>query len=290
MDTSIQLLASNDHNLTYLDLSGNRIGVDGVHALVEALRHNTFLTHLDLSWTQLGNSDAQIFAQALQHNTCLTQLNLCHNQIGVIGTQALAEALQHNTGLTRLNLYGNQIGDTGAQVMAEILLGGIICSPEAPFSSSEGMLCVDFVPSHNTTLTELNLGENQIGNLGAIALAQTLLHNTGLIELNLSENQIGNAGGQALIEAVRHNTVLTRLDLHKNHIGDYMAYTGNRSLNEIREKLNQDHLQILLGIISPNSPICCASCDGQYILKKIIRFAKYDDCRIIFQKFDEFDC
>ncbi|MDC0857488.1 hypothetical protein OAP83_02100, partial [Rickettsiales bacterium] len=72
----------------------------------------------------------------------------------------------------------------------------------------------------NSSLTELNLGANQIGAGGAQALATALQTNKTLRELNLGYNQIGAAGVQALASALQTNSSLRELLLFNNQIGD----------------------------------------------------------------------
>jgi Ran GTPase-activating protein (RanGAP) involved in mRNA processing and transport len=71
---------------------------------------------------------------------------------------------------------------------------------------------------HNNTLTQLNLGYNQIGVEGAKALAAALEHNTSLTQLEQWNNQIGVEGARALAAALEHNTSLTQLNLWNNRI------------------------------------------------------------------------
>ncbi|CAF0793375.1 unnamed protein product [Adineta steineri] len=80
----------------------------------------------------------------------------------------------------------------------------------------------------NTTLTQINLSDNGIGDEGAQALGQALQKSITLTQLNLSKNQIGYKGGQALGEALQRNTTLTQLNLHNNQIGD----KGTQALGE----------------------------------------------------------
>ncbi|KAF9375877.1 hypothetical protein BGX21_003661 [Mortierella sp. AD011] len=71
----------------------------------------------------------------------------------------------------------------------------------------------------NTTLTTLNLGDNSIGNEGALALPEALKTNTTLIPLRLQDNSIGKEGALALSEALKTNTSLITLELGGNSIG-----------------------------------------------------------------------
>ncbi|CAF3972958.1 unnamed protein product [Adineta steineri] len=79
----------------------------------------------------------------------------------------------------------------------------------------------------NTTLTELNLCWNQVGDRGAKYLSKGLQNNKTLTTLNLLNNQIGDKGAQYLGEALQKNKTLTKLELYENQIGDEGAqYLG----------------------------------------------------------------
>ena len=66
----------------------------------------------------------------------------------------------------------------------------------------------------NCTLTHLDLRCNRIGDLGAEALATTLLSSgTQLSQLNLRHNVICSSGAIAFAKALQSNTSLTRLAL-----------------------------------------------------------------------------
>ncbi|KAL9965567.1 hypothetical protein ACROYT_G029381 [Oculina patagonica] len=75
----------------------------------------------------------------------------------------------------------------------------------------------------NTSLTELYLSGNNIGDHGATGLAEALQNNTSLTVLDLSVNNIGHHGATGLAEALQNNTSLTVLDLSGNNIGDHGA-------------------------------------------------------------------
>ena len=71
----------------------------------------------------------------------------------------------------------------------------------------------------NTTLAQLTLQKNNIGDAGTASLAEALKVNTALTQLDLSSNNIAAAGAASLAEAVKVNTTLTQLDLWDNNIG-----------------------------------------------------------------------
>ena len=97
--------------------------------------------------------------------------------------------------LTILCLLKKNIGDDGAKALAQAL-------------------------QTNTTLQELEHGNNQVGDDGAKALAQVLQTNKTLQRLSLSSNQISDDGARALAQALQTNTTLQLLDLNDNQISD----------------------------------------------------------------------
>lgn len=85
---------------------------------------------------------------------------------------------------------------------------------------SLGASFVSYLLKYNTTLVELSLGNNNIGDEGARHLASSLVNDT-LRMLNIENNNIGAAGVAALANALeRNNTSLHSLVLSENPIGD----------------------------------------------------------------------
>lgn len=86
---------------------------------------------------------------------------------------------------------------------------------------------------YNTVLESLDLGyNNKIGDLGAASLAAALKVNTVLKTLILSENVIGDEGATALALALLNKkTALSELDLSSNKIGTAGAYAVRKRGN-----------------------------------------------------------
>jgi len=87
----------------------------------------------------------------------------------------------------------------------------------------------DFVK--NSSLKKLNFASNRLGNEGALALARSL-KGSSLQELCLGDNQIGDMGVNAFAEALKQNTSLTWLSFHGNQVGDNGAVALANSLNQ----------------------------------------------------------
>lgn len=75
----------------------------------------------------------------------------------------------------------------------------------------------------NTTLVELSLKSNHIGDVVCHFIGIALKVNSTLKKLDLEDNKIGSDGAQALANALETNTTLTELRLGKNQIGDLGA-------------------------------------------------------------------
>ncbi|MFY9590228.1 hypothetical protein [Rickettsia endosymbiont of Halotydeus destructor] len=105
-------------------------------------------------------------------------------------------------GATTLNLPCKEIGDAETKHIAEAL-------------------------KTNTTLTELNLSYNKIGDEGAIAIGDGF-NDMALTSLNLENNYIGDEGAIAIGRGLKNNTILTSLNLHYNQIG----YEGAIAIGE----------------------------------------------------------
>ena len=166
--------------ITTLDLSDNDLDTEGIEALVEGLKENTTLQTLDLSATKINNTGILVLVEALKKNPNLQKLNLSFNRISALGANDLARLLIESK-LRQLIITNNQLGDEGVAILEEAL-------------------------KENKFLTILNLRLNQIGNLGACALARVLVENRGILSvLRVDYNLIGPEGVDILRAAARWN-------------------------------------------------------------------------------------
>lgn len=112
-------------NLTYLDLSCNRITRDGTKELSKVLKHNTSIKVLDLGFNRLEDDGAMHLADAIGHyNTNLETLVVTSNNIGSKGLCALADAMKTNTTLTSIHIWGNKLEEPACIAFASLLQSG----------------------------------------------------------------------------------------------------------------------------------------------------------------------
>jgi hypothetical protein len=98
----------------------------------------------------------------------------------------------------------------------------------------------------NTTLRQLDLGDNELGC--GKAMVEALKANTTLTQLSLNGNKLGDAIGCALAMALQTNSTLTHLNVVGNHFDD----SSVASL----ESLTSSKLSVFLGEL-------CEECGGQ---------------------------
>jgi Ran GTPase-activating protein (RanGAP) involved in mRNA processing and transport len=153
--------------------------------------------------------------------TNLTELNLQDLLYSNKIFKSICEALRVNKKIIKLNINNINIGDGSGKAFVDALKD---LSDELKV---------------NDTLTQFTMSNN-IGNVGAAALAEALKRNQTLRTLDISKNGIGSAGAAALADALKMNTTLTTLDISSNYeIGDAgaaalaEALTHNTSLTEL---------------------------------------------------------
>ena len=98
----------------------------------------------------------------------------------------------------------------------------------------------------NSTLAELNLSSNYIGDEGCAALIEGIHTECKLTVLNLSGNDIGHAGFAKVARSIGSNLVLTNLNLSNNKIGDdgCVALAERIKTNSTLKVLNLSHNEI----------------------------------------------
>ena len=198
-----EALKSNCH-LTSLDVSWNKLGVEGAQAITAVLGTNSALTDLNLTSTDLHDAGGIVLAHALTVNATLAKLNLKCNFLGPGAADVIFAALEGNKALTRLDLSGNGVQHGNANAIRQML-------------------------SKNSILTTLDLSGNKIGITDKFSRAKAVTHivngferNAVLMDLTLEQNNLDQ-----FIEASVPGSLGGRLhDLHQR----------NRSLTPISKR------------------------------------------------------
>ena len=115
-------LFCNNTSLKKLDISGNKLGMEGSVALAKMLSCNKSLTELNLGWCNIPEAGLREIARGLRQNTSLKKLDISGNKLGMEGSVALAEMLSCNKSLTELNLGWCDLPEAGLREIARGLL------------------------------------------------------------------------------------------------------------------------------------------------------------------------
>lgn len=173
-----------------------------------------------------ANSKDVVRLAASPYLARLRTLDLHGNPIGVEGARALA-ACESFAAIRELFLYDCALGDAGVCVLLRL---------PHPERLRELFLAINQLTDVGgevvadaglTSLTELDLRDNAIGNRGVEALAASA-DLSQLVTLWLVNNRIGDAGARALAES-RHLGGLRELYLRYNQIGPIGAEALVRS-------------------------------------------------------------
>ena len=196
--------------LTHLALAANNLwkGDQDLTAIASILSPLSRLQHLDLGLYQRTSANFTPGGDALSalgHSLppSLTFLSLEGNEFGANGILAMVPGLQRLTALEALRLGGNIVEDSGSVAdrvsCLQALTGCLQCM---------------------STLTDLDLGCNDLGAGSALALAGCLQHMPNVIHLDLSRNRLGAGGVQQLAENLQRLPSLRSLFLCSNSFGD----------------------------------------------------------------------
>jgi hypothetical protein len=171
--------------------------ISGVARLGDALA-------VDLEGTQLGRS-VRFLEPCLGRGSRLTRLYLAQNNIAGDDCVELVRMLETNTALRLLDLRVNRIGDLGGEA-----LGGLLAK--------------------TGTLSSLEVSQNELGNRGALALAEGIAANraisASLTSISLIGNKFTDVGARALEDALHTPGARTKLTMRLNLSGAVLTSTA----------------------------------------------------------------
>ncbi|KOO27154.1 hypothetical protein Ctob_012414 [Chrysochromulina tobinii] len=161
-------------------------------------------TEADLSKKGLQPADAILIGSDLQFMSVLKSCNLLKNSLDVESATMLAK-IGTERGIMLSGMKRDQTKASFSRLhSADFIADFILIGSDLQFMA---------------VLTELNLTGNNIGDEGAVAIAEALKVNAAVTNLFLIYNNIGDEGAIAIAEALKVNAVVTNLHLDANNIG-----------------------------------------------------------------------
>ena len=220
--TQLASAVANHPALKTLELPHNPLLDGGVSSLAAALRSNRSLTSLSVPFTGLGDDACAALAQAIVGGSTVAALDLSGNRVTAAGAAMLAEALGGGASLTSLNLSANgRVGNEGALSLAASLAASGLERLSLAGCSLTAAPCGRLVDAiGRSSVRELDLSSNELGDLGACELAWGIASGSPLHTLRLAVNSIEEEGAAELLAALDSCPSLRCLDLRGNRIPD----------------------------------------------------------------------
>eukprot|EP00005_Dracoamoeba_jomungandri_P006058 CAMPEP_0174261770 /NCGR_PEP_ID=MMETSP0439-20130205/12128_1 /TAXON_ID=0 /ORGANISM="Stereomyxa ramosa, Strain Chinc5" /LENGTH=1142 /DNA_ID=CAMNT_0015346331 /DNA_START=77 /DNA_END=3505 /DNA_ORIENTATION=+ len=187
-------LKSNPYNcktLRTLNISGNKLDIDGSGALASFLSNSNVIQNLDISYCQ-ANLDTILGAMARGTND-LISLNLSGNKLLPKCKQTLGQFLQSCGQLKHLKMSECSIQVNIVREIFKSIISNVYFSD----------MTVD-------------LSGNKLGVLGANMLKGLAEEIVSISKLNLSNNEFGDDGLAILAEGLKANRSIVKLDLSDN--------------------------------------------------------------------------
>lgn len=213
-----------DPTLIHIDVEAE-LELDDVLDFAATLRTSSTLLELDLNKCQLGPEVAEALATALSLNQVLRRLSLEFNSFGSEGGILIARAFLKNRTITAVSLAGNGLGNEGAKAWAQTLeKNNVLTKLDLSHNSGDEVLgdagacaLAGVLTKTNRTLKTLYLDHNEIGSFGGKSLADMLQQNTTLTDLDVGSNKLGDKGVLSILSSMRHQLSLRILCFNNNH-------------------------------------------------------------------------
>lgn len=226
-----------DFRRTYLRLCKEG-GIDTQESVLAQLdtRTVTGSTKLDLSGQSITVDTCSVLGRVLQNDTVFTEIIFSDCMLSEEGVKQLLNGLCSNTTVKMLDLKGNNMRGTGAEILGQLLvrnkmLRRLVLEWNALGMWEEGFAIFCEGLASNTSLTQLDLRNNQINHQGAAELCIALKRNSTLQDLDLRWNNIGLLGGRSLLEAMQQNRTLLKLEMAGNNIPSDTLRAIEQSMN-----------------------------------------------------------
>lgn len=234
MSQSLSNLLSENPSITDLSLRACFLDQAWRQLIFRTIFSSQSIIKLDLSLNEISSSafesntdvPTEIKLSLLEKNNTLQHLILADNDLSNgMGLYYLVSAIKKNSSITVLDISHNHLGSS------------------YPDNNSSGILIAEML-TQNTSLKELILADNGMGNITgdafAITIAKALLINRTLTSINLDNNSLTFVSVKAFSEVLLQNKTLKSLSFSRNHFHPraslYLA--GMLMQNESLKSLN----------------------------------------------------
>jgi len=235
-------------SLTSLSMHSTKIGAVGGVAIADALRVNASLTSCNVLKNNLDVPAAKALVEAVKDkDVSLCGIRPDSSKMSLVGLKPpdailLASDLSKagvSASLTKVDVRSNSISGEGASQLAAAVLAN---------TRIEKFNDIPIKEMRADSLTKLELSQQQIDVVGGLVVAGLLPVMASLTECNLGSNNLGDEGADAIATALKESTTskLQKLEMYINGIGPkgaaalafYMAVSASlTSVNLTRNNL-----------------------------------------------------
>ncbi|NXU79988.1 RINI inhibitor, partial [Oreotrochilus melanogaster] len=203
------------------------------------------LTELHVSDNKLGTAGVQVLCQGMMNPSCkLQKLQLEYCELTADIVESLNASLQSKPSLKELSLSNNTLGDRAVKQLCQGLVEAS-CSLELLHLENCGITsdsCQDIsaVLSTKSSLRDLSVGDNKIGDSGLALLCQGLLHpNCKIQKLWLWDCDLTSASCKDLSRVISTKETLAEISLIDNNLRDSGMEMLCQALKDPKSKLQE---------------------------------------------------
>ena len=221
----IKELVSSEIKELLLDNTG--IGIPDCEALCKLLKSSRSLEELKIYGNNLSSESVASIITGLSHNSSLTILDISNSHFTMANVDSLASVLKDRTSELKLKMLNLQDCHISSEDAMELVAGlgknttltNLNLSHNPIGEHVKGVTAVaKLLEVHS--LTQLVLRDCHISGQGARELAAALCKNSTLKHLNLNVNPIGVEGASSISDMLQHNTSLEVLHLRNESVGE----------------------------------------------------------------------
>ena len=200
---------------------------------------------LELQQCEIGDIGMSVLQQFISENTStLEYVDLSNNNSSPWGVYC---AIIRHCSVNSLTLCGNHgIEDYASEIKESLQMNTKLLSLALRNIGNNGAITLAEAIQANTTLQKINVSNNSISDNGVAVISNSLKFNISLQELNISRNKITSEGTKYIGESILLNTTLQKLDLSCNAVSDdgAAAISDNLKHNTSLQELNISHNSI----------------------------------------------
>ena len=172
------------------------------------------ITSVYLNSNNLTGSSSHLIGGII---TCLQPHTLTLGANNITRVKDVSTAIVSTNTVKELHMWSNSLTTEEASALSDMMSCLELLNIMDNQVGDDGALILAEGLVKTNTLRELNISNNEIGSTGAVAIVESLSSNTSLKVLDISGNTINEAGASTIADALTKNKILKELSLFDNN-------------------------------------------------------------------------